>query len=209
MTINASQDICTINHRVKHEPSTTNPAPNWSEVFGIHSIKPVCIKIVDATDEDKSMLDYDAEIYEGDNDSNIMNCLTTHLTNDIGVTISQLSMSINLHQQQNPDHHLYSINDISSKLHNNSIVQMKINIEKQQMDSGANRNVTDDRCIIRNYLDIKPIPVFGIGKDEVACEIIGKGITELTTTDGTTLAINIFFRTWMYWDSDFSQRHCS
>lgn len=119
MTTNASQGVSMIDS-VDYETPKPNSAPNWSEAFDVNSIKPVCIKIVDATDEDKSMLDYDAEIYEGNNDSNIVNCLTTPLKSDVYVTISQLSTSINLHRQQNPDHHLYSINDISSKLDENN-----------------------------------------------------------------------------------------
>lgn len=104
--------------------------PNWSDSFDVNSIKPTCIKVLDATDEDKSLLAYDAEIYQGDNDSSIDNCLTTTLNNDVCVTISQLSTSINLHQQQNRSQHFYSINDISLTLSHNAIVQMRINIEK-------------------------------------------------------------------------------
>ena len=35
--------------------------------------------------------------------------------------------------------------------------------------------------------------MFWIGKDEVACEIIGKGLTELTTTDGSTISIKMYY----------------
>ena len=55
------------------------------------------------------------------------------------------------------------------------------------MDSGANKNVTNDRQIIRNCTTITPIPIFGIGNDEAACHITEKGITTLETTDGNNI----------------------
>ena len=63
----------------------------------------------------------------------------------------------------------------------------------QQMDSGANKNVTNDKRIIRNFTTITSIPIFGIGDDTAACHITGKGITALTTIDGSTLDIIMYF----------------
>ena len=61
------------------------------------------------------------------------------------------------------------------------------------MDSGANRNVTNDKTIIRNYIDISPIPVYGVEKNEVACEIIGRGVTELMTNDGSIMLVPMYY----------------
>ena len=59
----------------------------------------------------------------------------------------------------------------------------------QQMDSGANKNITNDLKIIRNFTTISSIPIFGIGDDMAACHITGKGIIVLSTIDGSTLDI--------------------
>ena len=68
----------------------------------------------------------------------------------------------------------------------------------QQMDSGANKNITNDLKIIRNFTTISSIPIFGIGDDMAACHITGKGITVLSTIDGSTLDII------MYYDPQYS-----
>ena len=179
-----------MDQQLRTTESTIDDAKN---TFDIDNIKPTCVKILTADDYDKSLISYDAEVYEGGNDSNIISCSTIPQQPRVSINISEISTSINLHQQQNPSHHVYSLEHLSERLLSNPVVQMRINLEQQQMDSGANRNVTDDKHIIRNYLTIKNIPVFGIGRDEVACEIVGKGITELMTTDGTSMVINMYY----------------
>ena len=139
----------------------------------------------------KSLISYDAEVYEGGNDTNFTTCLTIPQHPNVYITISQISTSINLHQQQHPTQQVYSPENLSTQLDSNPIVQMRINMEKQQLDSGSNRNITNNNHIIRNYSTIKFIPVFGIGRDEVACEIVGSGVTELTTIDDSTMVINM------------------
>ena len=170
----------------------SSPNPNWKSTFDTSDIKPVCMRIITATEMDKDLQSYDADLYEGVNDSNIF-CSTKPRTSDINVNISQISTSINVHQKHHPDVQTYSLQDFPYQLNTSNIMNIKINLEKQQMDSGANRNVTDDRFIIRNYSTITPIPVYGVGKDAIACEIVGKGITELTTTDGSKMAINMYY----------------
>ena len=70
---------------------------------------------------------------------------------------------------------------------------MRINTEEKQMDSGANKNVTNDKSIIRNYSPIQPIPIFGVDSRTAACHIIGKGITELNTVDGSNLDVTMYY----------------
>ena len=65
----------------------------------------------------------------------------------------------------------------------------------QQMDSGANKNVTNDRRIIRNCTTIDPIPIYGIGKNDAACHITEKGVISLTSIDGSTLDIVMYLST--------------
>ena len=71
---------------------------------------------------------------------------------------------------------------------------MRANMDDNgQMDSGANRNVTNDKNILRNYTEIKPIAVYGIGKEDAACHISGRGILALETMEGTHLNIIMYF----------------
>ena len=43
-------------------------------------------------------------------------------------------------------------------------------MNEKQMDSGVKKNVTDDKSIIKNYVEITPIPIYGVEKDEIACD---------------------------------------
>ena len=122
--------------------------------FDVNDIKPTCIRILNAEDHDKSVISYDTEVYEGTNNSIVLTCLTIPQNPDICINISQISTSINLQQQHNPNQQVYSLTDFSTQMDSTTIMQMKLNLEKQQMDSGTNCNVTDDRHIIRNYSNI-------------------------------------------------------
>ena len=136
---------------------------------------------------------YDAEIYEGANDSDLYNHSTKSHINRTGINIATVSKYLNIQQQYNPTKQVYSLEELTNDISNTSILKMKMEVDKQQMDSGANKNVTDDRTIIRNYSDITPIAVFGIEKDEIACQIVGKGITELHTVDGSYMPITMYY----------------
>ena len=61
------------------------------------------------------------------------------------------------------------------------------------MDSGANKNVMNDAKIIRNFTSITSTPVFGIGDETIVCHITGRGITTLSTIDGSTLDIIMYY----------------
>ena len=83
--------------------------------------------------------------------------------------------------------------DLHTSIQDTRILRMKRNLDTQQMDSGANRNVTNDKAIIRNLIDITPIPIYGIDHRNAAYHITGKGITELDTTDGSILEIQMYY----------------
>ena len=83
--------------------------------------------------------------------------------------------------------------DLEKSIQNIQVLRMKLNFDNPQMDSGANKNVTNDRSIIRNFVDINPVPIYGVDHRTAACHITGRGITELDTTDGTSLEIQMFY----------------
>ena len=88
---------------------------------------------------------------------------------------------------------MFPMQDLQKSIQNVKILRMKLNFDNPQMDSGANKNVTNDKSIIRNYIDINPIPIYGVDHRNAACHITGRGITELDTTDGSTLEIQMFY----------------
>ena len=140
-------------------------------------------------------MSYDAELYNGMNDKDNNNPLTIPYDtySKISLNIADISAYINLHQQQNTTQNVFSIDDFTPLPDYGVVLQMRVQTDRKQMDSGANKNVTDNKSIIKNFINIKPIPIFGIEKDEVACDIIGKGMTELDTIDGSTLEVIMYY----------------
>ena len=132
-------------------------------------------------------------MYEGVNDSDKTYHLKKSHTLTTCIDIANIYKCINLHQQENPNHHTYSVDEISHNILNTKILKMRIDVDRKQMDSGANKNVTDNKTIIRNFTSIKPIDIFGVEKNEVACQIVGKGITHLYTVDRSYLPVTMYY----------------
>ena len=61
-----------------------------------------------------------------------------------------------------------------------------------QMDSGANTNVTNNKCLLKHYQNIQRIPVTGIGNGP-ACYITGYGYMDMMTTQGDWLTIKMYY----------------
>ena len=133
------------------------PDPNWREYFNETKLRPTCIKIINAEDNEKSITLYDAELFEGVNDSDQHIHLTKPQTeiNLTHVNIMDISTNINLHHQQNIKNNIFSIKDLMTPVDHGKILQMRINIDKKQMDSGANKNVTDDKSILYLCMELK------------------------------------------------------
>ena len=66
------------------------------------------------------------------------------------------------------------------------------------MDSGANRGLTRHKRLLRDFQHIDPIPVKGIGNNEIACHIKGYGYFDVRTREGEMMS----FRMW--WSPDCS-----
>ena len=164
--------------------------------LAIDDIRPVCVKILDADDHMKDITSYDAELYHGNNDGNLNYLTTTDIEHIDHISTQLLYTSVNLAQIDDSTQTNFRINDLVSSTTSNTskILKIKMNLN-QQMDSGANKNVTNDRRIIRNSTIISPIPIFGIGNTDVACYITEKGITTLHTIDGSDLDIVMYFST--------------
>ena len=172
------------------------PPDKWSTHYNSSPIdlRPTCVKILDADDHIKDATSYDAELYNGSNDGNTE--YLTNITEDDPQDISteELYTTINLAQLTDTTKRTFDIDGLDPSQSTTQILSIRMNLQ-QQMDSGANKNVTNDRRIIRNCTTIAPIPIFGIGNDEAACHITEKGITTLETTDGNNIDIIMYFST--------------
>ena len=135
---------------------------------------------------------YDAEIYNGDNDGTYSYLTPIDFDDHHIISTNQMYTSINLAQLRDNTKHTFQIDELT--LHSDTTQILKIRMDlNQQMDSGANKNVTNDSRIIRNFCHIHPIPIFGIGSTDAACHISAKGITTLTTIDGSEFDIIMYF----------------
>ena len=78
------------------------PKPNWTEEFRDENLRPTCINIVTAEQQDKSIMLYDAELYEGMDDRDNFPLKTPEtLHSSTYMNIADISAYINLCQQQN------------------------------------------------------------------------------------------------------------
>ena len=158
------------------------------------NLKPVCIKILDADDHFKDLTSYDAEIYNGNDDGNYDSYLTNidHGDNN-DATVTDLSTYHIINHTPSSPTFTFPMSDCKKMGSDcTKILQIKMDLT-QQMDSGANKNVTNDKKLIRNFSTITSTPVFGIGDDTIACHITGRGITTLFTVDGSTLDITMYY----------------
>ena len=71
--------------------------------------------------------------------------------------------------------------------------KLQFNIDEPQVDSGANKSVTNDRNILQHFKEIPPIPVYGVGSDDIACHLTGVGQIALQTDSHTSLQIKVYY----------------
>ena len=163
------------------------------------NLSPICVRIIDVAEDERNITSYDAELIEEINDGN------THLTTQSTsvdeqdkdtVEIDKLSAFLNTAQQCDHDTNCFDYCDTITKTNyaQPRVLNMRVNMdESSQMDSGANRNVTNDKHILRNFTKLDPIAVFGIGNEDAACHITGKGIMALETMEGTQLNVVMYY----------------
>ena len=178
-------NICKTNEHTVQEDTISNLYPC--------DLKPVCVKIINVDDHVTDATSYNAELYTGNNDGYSQHNLTNINTDDDrdSISTSELYTSINIAQIQDSTQNTFSLKDLMS--HDTAhVLKIKMNLN-QQMDSGANKNVTNNEKIVRNFVTIKPIPIFGVGNSDAACYITAKGITTLLILDGSHLDIQMYF----------------
>ena len=162
------------------------------------NLSPVNVRIIDVYEDERNLMSYDAELIEEFNDG--PQDLTTQSDSfhdsDKTIEIDKLSTFINVAQQFDHTRENFDYQETMKETNTTQthILHMQANMDENgQMDSGANRNVTNDRNILRNYSDIKPIAVYGIGNEDAACHITGRGILTLEMMEGTDLNIIMYF----------------
>ena len=164
-----------------HTPITHN--------FNPTILRPICVKLIQVDDHLKDITLYDAELYNGIHDGYCTNNPTTIDLDDVPtISTTQLYTSINYAQIDDDTNNIFHLDELVHDENNLRILKIQMNLN-QQIDSGANKNVTNDTRILRNLSQIKSIPIFGVGNNEAACHITAKRITTLTATDGTILDI--------------------
>ena len=149
-------------------------------------------------EDERNLTSYDAELIEDFNDGpqNLSTQSDSLHESDDTIEIDKLSTFINVAQQCDHTRDIFDYKDTVKETTNTQthVLHMRATMDDQgQMDSGANRNVTNDKNILRNYTDIKPIAVYGIGNEDAACHITGRGILALETMEGTYLNIIMYF----------------
>ena len=175
------------------------PITTIHDHIGFQSLTPTYVRILNHMDHNKDIVSYDTDLYEGRNDgvNNI------HLTvPSVQTTLSSINshssdhqdticntMACLLHDQQNPIMTFDDYNHLSRQ----ATLCMRVRVDEQQMDSGANRSVTDDISILLNYHSIQPIPIYGVNKEHIACYIQGYGNTVLHTIDNNTITIRLYY----------------
>ena len=141
---------------------------------------------------------YDADTFDDFNDdvsphlTQIRDAVTSH--HPTTPTLSQIDAVINNLQIQSPTSTAsYTFQDLHHHYDHAYIKKLRFRIEEPQMDSGANKSVTNDKSLLRDYCTIEPIPVYGVGDNEVACNLVGRGYYDLHNSAGTSLPICIYY----------------
>ena len=186
----------TCNNDATNSNNTSKPDPEppqfnyYSDSTNVMDSKPLFVRIIDLDEQNQDILSYNANLYEGRDDGVSVHLRCPHavehtLSTDISTPlyITTTTQIASLYMDENTGTLSY---EHYTNLPITNICRMQMNTtEKKQMDSGANKSVTDDKTVLHNYTPIKPIPIFGVEKDWIACHIIGKGDAYLVCTDGS------------------------
>ena len=162
------------------------------------TLTPICVRIIDFDEDKRDITFYGAELIDEINDciSHLTTQLASLVDRDKSVEIDKLSAYLNTAQQCDHDISCFNYSDAITKTNDDHawVLNMRVNMDKSsQMDSGANRNVTNDKNILRNFIRLDPIAVFGIGKEDAACHITGRGVMALETMEGTQLNVIMYY----------------
>ena len=155
------------------------------------------VKVCTVEDESQDKHLYDTDMYQGQpleeyniredatEDDTQDDCPNTeqYSANDIIAYINTISTTINTT--------VFTAKQLQDHINNHRKLNMQVQL--QQMDSGANRNVTNDKGLLQQYRNISKIPVYGVGKEAAACYLIGKGFLHLQATNGEWVKIEMYY----------------
>ena len=154
----------------------------------------MCLKIVSYDEYSTDAHLHNTDLFDEINDDDI--CHLTHINNvptthtmsshDIATSVNVIDTL----QSQSPSCTFKQLDDAvrSCYLH-----KLQFNIDEPQIDSGANKSVTNDKNILQHFKAISPIPVYGVGNDDVACHLTGVGQITLQTDSNTSLQIKVYY----------------
>ena len=111
---------------------------------------------------------------------------------DLTSTINVLTLS---NQSTTPSNQLnsYTFQQLDNTIQECYLHKLCFNIDEPQIDSGANKSVTNDQTILQYFKQITPIPVYGVGTEDVACHLTGYGQLTLHTDSKITLQIKVYY----------------
>ena len=134
-------------------PNNPDPEPpplqQFSDYMSSQDINQQVVRLIDIDDHNKGLLTYDAELYEGRHDG----VNTIHLTrpypqqhHTATTSIHDHTININLTCLRQDHTPIATFTDYKN-LYQTSNICMRVQTDEQQIDSGANKSVTDDKTI--------------------------------------------------------------
>ena len=161
---------------------------------------PKCLKILDYDAYSSGKHLHDIEAYDDLNDDDL--CHLTNINDNIPTydEISSQVITTSTNVMQSPTNHSSTWNsmsctfrDMDRTLQSVYIHNLRFNVNKPQIDSGANKSVTNDRTILQQFTSITPIPVYGVDDTDIACHLTGWGYVTLQTDSTITLQIKVYY----------------
>ena len=155
---------------------------------------PIAVKILQIEEYNTDKQNHDAELYRGNHTHHIEQqpSRSQNIIADIDTISSQEIEAIIHHlRTQRTNERTFTTNDLNRHIYDQNRVSMQISI--QQVDSGANRSVTNDKNILQQYRNIKTIPVYGVRDQGAACFLKGQGYLNLQDDNGEWIQTLVYY----------------
>ena len=143
---------------------------------------------------------HDIDSYDDLNDDDV--CHLTNINDTIPTydEISSQDITTSINVMKSPTDHSdihnsisCTFSDMDRTLQSVYIHNLCFNVNEPQIDSGANKSVTNDRTILQQFTSITPIPVYGVDSTDIACQLTGWGYVTLQTDSTITLQIKVYY----------------
>ena len=159
-----------------------------------------CLRIIDYEEYKRNTHVHDADLYDDINDDDVHHLThideqPSHVNSVHDISHGDLTTIVKIAHSTNSSAvpSSCSFHALNDTIHNCHIHNLQFNLDEPQIDSGANKSVTNDRHILQTYKSITPIPVFGVGKDAIACHLLGYGYVTLNTNNHIPLQIRVYY----------------